>query len=74
MIKFGSSLLRVARPDDASAVEKAGFDSIWVVDHFAPFSHQSGLIDPATGGGWGALPILLLLLATKSSSILQSEI
>jgi len=65
MIKFGSSLWP-ARPDNASAVEKAGFDSIWVYDHFAPFSHQSGLRDPETGGGWGALPILPLLLANTT--------
>jgi coenzyme F420-dependent glucose-6-phosphate dehydrogenase len=65
MIKFGSSLLS-ARPDKVSAVEKAGFDSIWVYDHFAPFSHQSGLRNPETGGGWGALPILPLVLANTT--------
>ncbi len=74
MIKFGLSLLRVARPDDASAVEKAGFDSIWVYDHFAPFSHQSGLRDPATGGGWGALPILPLLLANTTRCVVGTNV
>jgi len=73
MIKFGSSLL-AARPDNASAVEKAGFDSIWVYDHFAPFSHQSGLRDAETGGGWGALPILPLLLANTARCVVGTNV
>jgi len=73
MIKFGSSLLP-ARPDNASAVEKAGFDSIWMFDHFAPFSHQGGLRDPETGGGWGALPILPLLLANTTRCVVGTNV
>jgi G6PDH family F420-dependent oxidoreductase len=73
MIKFGSSLL-AARPDNTSAVEKAGFDSIWVYDHFAPFSHQSGLRNPETGGGWGALPILPLVLANTTRCVVGTNV
>jgi len=73
MIKFGSSLL-AARPDNVSAVERAGFDSIWVYDHFAPFSHQSGLRNPETGGGWGALPILPLVLANTIRCVVGTNV
>ncbi len=58
-IKFGSA---VFNPNLASAVEKAGFDSIWVSDHFAPFSHEAGIRDPANSGGWMSLPSLPLIL------------
>ena len=62
MVKFGLG----ARPDNASAIERAGFDSIWTYDHFAPFSHEHGLRDPMTSAGLGALPILPLLLANTT--------
>jgi len=62
VIKFGLA----ARPDNASAVEKAGFDSIWTYDHFAPFSHEYALTNPMTSAGLGALPILPLLLANTT--------
>jgi hypothetical protein len=55
VIKFGCA---IDNPKDASAVEKAGFDSIWVADHFAPFSHELGLLDPISAVSWSALPIL----------------
>jgi len=73
MVNFGSSIFG-ARPDSASAVEKVGFDSIWVYDHFAPFSHQSALKDPATGGGWGALPVLPLLLANTTRCLVGPNV
>ena len=70
MVKFGLSFL-AARPDDASAVEKAGFDSVWANDHFAPLSHQGGLRD---SGGRGALPILPLLLANTTTCIVGTSV
>ena len=73
MVKFGLSFL-AARPEDASAVEEAGFDSVWVYDHFAPFSHQSGLRDPVTGGGLGALPILPLILANTIRCVVGTNV
>ena len=60
IIKFGCA---IADPTLASAVEKAGFDSIWVADHFAPFSHEAGLRSPATSVSLMALPILPLILS-----------
>jgi len=59
VIKFGCA---IADPSFASAVEEAGFDSIWVADHFAPFSHQLGLMDPVTAVSCMAMPILPLIL------------
>jgi coenzyme F420-dependent glucose-6-phosphate dehydrogenase len=70
MMKFGSA----ARPDNASAVEKAGFDSIWTYDHFAPFSHEGGLRDPASNAGLGALPILPLLLANTTRCVVGTNV
>jgi len=64
----------VARPVDASTVEKAGFDSIWVYDHFAPFSHQGGLRDPVASAGWGALPVLPLLLANTTKCVVGTNV
>jgi len=63
VIKFGCA---IANPRHASAVEEAGFDSIWVADHFAPFSHEMGLKDPASVGNWMALPILPLILSNTT--------
>ena len=63
VIKFGSL---ISDPTLASAVEEAGFDSIWVVDHFAPFSHEFGLMNPAMAAGWMALPILPLILSNTT--------
>jgi len=60
VIKFGSA---ITNPRHASAVEETGFDSIWVSDHFAPFSHEAGLMNPATSGSLMALPILPLILS-----------
>jgi G6PDH family F420-dependent oxidoreductase len=73
MLKFGSSLF-LPRPDSALAFEKAGFDSIWVYDHFAPFSHEGGLRNPETGGGWGALPVLPLLLANTTRCVVGPNV
>jgi len=63
IIKFGCAIVD---PTLASAVEKAGFDSIWVADHFAPFSHEMGLMNPASVGNWMALPILPLILSNTT--------
>jgi G6PDH family F420-dependent oxidoreductase len=63
MIKFG---ILTERPVEAPAIEKAGFDSIWAYDHFAPFSHKLGLSDPVSSGGWMALPILPLILSNTT--------
>jgi coenzyme F420-dependent glucose-6-phosphate dehydrogenase len=63
VIKFGSAIFN---PKYASAVEEAGFDSIWVPDHFAPFSHDAGLRNPANSGGWMALPSLPLILSNTT--------
>jgi len=60
VIKFGRA---INDPASASAVEEAGFDSIWVADHFAPFSHEFGLRDPVNAVSWMALPILPLVLS-----------
>lgn len=66
MIKFGIS---AERPDAASAIEKGGFDSIWMCDHFAPFSHEAELRDPLSSGGWTALPILPILLSNTRCAV-----
>ena len=63
VIKFGSAIFN---PRHASAVEEAGFDSIWVPDHFAPFSHEAGLKNPATSASLMALPILPLILSNTT--------
>jgi len=63
VIKFGCA---IANPRHARAVEEAGFDSIWVADHFAPFSHEFGLMNPAGVGNWMALPILPLILSNTT--------
>jgi G6PDH family F420-dependent oxidoreductase len=70
MIKFG---LGTGRPDVASAIEKAGFDSIWMLDHFAPFSHQGGLRDPRSGG-WMALPTLPLVLTNTTTCVVGTGV
>jgi coenzyme F420-dependent glucose-6-phosphate dehydrogenase len=64
-MKFGL----IGRPDVASAIEKAGFDSIWLYDHFAPFSHAHGLKDAQGGGGWMALPTLPLVLSNTTRCV-----
>lgn len=63
VIKFGSN---ISNPTHAAAVEKAGFDSIWVPDHFAPFSHEAGLRNPAASVSWMALPVLPLVLSSTT--------
>jgi len=60
VLKFGCA---ISDPTFASDAEETGFDSIWVADHFAPFSHEMGLRDPASVGNWMALPILPLILS-----------
>jgi coenzyme F420-dependent glucose-6-phosphate dehydrogenase len=71
VIKFGFAL---ANPRHASAVEGAGFDSIWVADHFAPFSHEMGLRDPASVGNWMALPILPLILSNTTRCVAGTNV
>jgi len=56
-------------PRAAPYIEKAGFDSIWVSDHFAPFSHEAGLMDPAGPGCLMALPILPLILSNTTRCV-----
>jgi G6PDH family F420-dependent oxidoreductase len=63
VIKFGCA---INNPKHASTVEKAGFDSIWVADHFAPFSHEFGLMDPVNAVSWMALPTLPLILSNTT--------
>jgi len=62
-VKFG---LAITRHVHAPEVEKAGFDSIWVPDHFAPFSHEAGLRNPVSAVSWMALPILPLILSNTN--------
>jgi len=66
VIKFGRTVRPSTGPTSASAIEETGFDSIWVADHFAPFSHEFGLRDPASAGGWMALPVLPLILSNTT--------
>jgi coenzyme F420-dependent glucose-6-phosphate dehydrogenase len=62
-VKFG---LTITRHRHAPEVEKAGFDSIWVADHFAPFSHEFGLKNPVNAVSWMSLPILPLILSNTN--------
>jgi G6PDH family F420-dependent oxidoreductase len=70
VVKFGLA----ARPDNTSAIEKAGFDSIWTYDHFTPFSHEYALTNPMTNAGLGALPILPLLLANTAKCTVGTNV
>jgi G6PDH family F420-dependent oxidoreductase len=62
-VRFG---LHITRPALASEVEKAEFDSIWIPDHFAPFSHELGLKNPAAASGLMSLPFLPLILSNTT--------
>jgi len=70
-LKFG---LAITKPSRSPEVEKAGFDSIWVADHFAPFSHEAGLMDPAGPGCWMALPILPLILSNTTRCVAGTNV
>jgi len=71
VIKFGCA---ISNPRHARAVEETGFDSIWVADHFAPFSHEFGLMDPANVGNWMALPILPLILSNTTKCAVGTNV
>ncbi len=63
IVKFGYFLVE---PSPAPQVEKAGFDSIWLPDHFAPFSHAFAKMDPIAGIAATALPILPQILSSTA--------
>jgi coenzyme F420-dependent glucose-6-phosphate dehydrogenase len=56
----------ISEPSPAPQVEKAGFDSIWLPDHFAPFSHGFAMMDPIAGIAATALPILPQILSSTA--------
>jgi len=70
-VKFG---LAITRHGHAPDVEKAGFDSIWVPDHFAPFSHEFGLRNPVNAVSWMALPILPLILSNTTTCAVGTNV
>lgn len=65
-VKFGYFIVE---PSPAPQVEKAGFDSIWLPDHFAPFSHAFAMMDPATAVSCMALPFLPQALSSTAKCL-----
>lgn len=70
-IKFG---LMIMDPSPAAEIEDAGFDSIWIPDHFAPFSHAFGSMDPVSGVSCMALPFLPLLLNNTRACLVGTNV
>jgi G6PDH family F420-dependent oxidoreductase len=62
-VKFGSMIVE---PGPEPLIEKAGFDSIWLPDHWAPFSHAFATMDPIAGIAATALPYLPQLLSNTT--------
>lgn len=66
-VKFGSMIVE---PGPEPLIEKAGFDSIWLPDHWAPFSDAFAKMNPIAGIAASALPILPQLLSnTKNCQV-----
>ena len=70
-IKFG---LMTMDPSPASQIEKAGFDSIWIPDHFAPFSHAFATMDPTAGVSCMALPFLPQILSNTTGCMVGTNV
>ena len=62
-VKFG---YMIQEPSPAPIAEQMGFDSIWLPDHFAPFSHSFATMDPILGVAATALPILPQILSSTA--------
>ena len=70
-VKFGSHIIE---PSPAPQVEKAGFDSIWMADHFAPFSHSFAMMNPTAGFSCMALPFLPQVLSSTAECLVGTNI